>query len=158
MAKVTFVAGNGPEATLGAWLCWHRWSLEEHGREIDHEAWLRQQAGKVAGGAFLQVIGWDGAEPVAMVEMVVVYDPMQRVQIAHGDKAWVHPDYRKDGTLTAMLNFMVPLMDYIGVEHWVAPVTAGEEATAPWLREMYEKLGFRLAGLTLVRKPERKAA
>lgn len=156
--SVTFTAGNDPGQMLGAWLCWNRWCWEEYGRELDHAAWLAAQQHSLAGGCFLQVIGWDRGEPVAMVEMVVVYDAMERVQIAHGDKAWVHPEYRKEGTLTSMLEFMVPLMTLIGVEKWVAPVTAGDKATAPWLRGMYEKLGFRLAGLTLVREPERRAA
>ena len=156
--SVAFAAGNDAGQMLGAWLCWHRWCHEEQGRELHHEAWLREQQGKVAGGCFLQVIGWDGPEPVAMVEMVVVYDAMRRVQVAHGDKAWVAPRYRQAGTLTAMLDFMVPLMDLLGVQHWVAPVTAGDDATAPWLRSMYEKFGFRLAGITMQREPERRAA
>ena len=150
--SIEFAAGNDPGQTLGAWMGWHRWCREEHGRELDHGAWLVQQQGKMAGGCYLQVIGWDGAEPVAMVEMIVVYDPMRREQIAHGDKAWVHPDYRREGTMTAMLEFMVPLMEVLGVGHWVAPVTAGADATAPWLREMYEQFGFRLCGITMERR------
>jgi GNAT superfamily N-acetyltransferase len=106
----------------------------------------------MASGCFLQVVGWDGAEPVAMVEMIVVYDAMRRVQVAHGDKAYVHPAYRKNGTFEAMLAFMVPLMDLIGIEHWVAPVTAGPNATAPWLVSMYERFGFEQTGITMERR------
>lgn len=155
---IEFAAGNDAAQTLGAWLCWNRWCHEEHGRSLDHDAWLREQQGKVTSGCFLQIIGWDGPEPVAMVEMIVVYDAMRRVQIAHGDKAWVHPRYRQGGAYTQMLAFMVPLMAVLGVEHWVAPVTAGDTATAPWLRAMYERFGFRQCGITMLREPERKAA
>lgn len=154
--SVVFAVGNDASQTLAAWMCWNRWCWEEYGREIDHAAWLANQQARLAGGGFLQVIGWDRGEPVAMVEVVVVYDTMERVQIAHGDKAWVHPDYRKGGTFTAMLDFMLPLIPLMGLEKWVAPVTAGDRATAPWLRGMYEKFGFELSGLTMVR--ERKAA
>jgi GNAT superfamily N-acetyltransferase len=147
-----FAAGNDPAQLLGAWMLWHRWCLEEQGRELDHAAFLREQAGKAASGCFLQVVAWDGPEPVAMVEMMVVYDAMRRVQVAHGDKAYVRPEYRRGGTFEAMLSFMVPLMDLMGIATWVAPVTVGREATAPWLTALYERFGFEQAGITMERR------
>ena len=149
---MNFVAGNDAGQLLGAWMLWHRWCLEEQGRELDHAAFLREQSGKVAGGCFLQVVGWDGPEPVAMVEMVVVYDAMRRVQVAHGDKAYVHPGYRRSGAFEAMLAFMVPLMDVLSIKNWVAPVTAGRGATAPWLTAMYGRFGFEQTGITMERR------
>lgn len=149
---VEFCAGNDAPQMLGAWMCWNRWCWEEQGRELDHAAWMRNQEGRANR---LQVVGWDGPEPVAMVEVVVVYDAMLRERIAHCDKAWVHKDYRRRGVMEAMVAFLFPLENLLDVGLWVAPVSTGDEATAPWLKSMYERFGFKQVGLSMLLKPER---
>jgi GNAT superfamily N-acetyltransferase len=133
-------------------MCWHRWCWEEQGRELDHAAFLAQQQAKLAGGAFMQVIGWEGPEPMAMVEIYISYDPMRRVYTAVGDKAWVHPDHRQHGVFTSLLGFLRSFMEYVGVSHWTVPVGAGDDATAAFLRGLYEREGFKLAGLTMIQE------
>jgi len=38
------------------------------------------------------------------------------------------------------------------LKHWSVPVTAGEQASAPWLRSVYEEAGFSLSGLTMMKE------
>ena len=156
--SVEFAVGNDVAQTLGAWMCWQRWCWETHGRDLDHQAWLTGQQAKFGGNNFMQVVGWDGGEPVAMVEVRVGYDPCTREMMGFGDHAWVHPDYREVGVMTSMLEFLINLGEVCGVYHFVAPVTAGEGASAPWLKSMYEKYDFALTGLFMSRNPVREAA
>lgn len=155
---VEFVVGNDAAQTLGAWICWQRWCWETHGRDLDHSAWMTGQQGKLTSGCFMQVVGWDKGEPVAMVEVRVGYDPCAREQMGFGDHAWVHPDYRQEGVMTALLDFLIDLGVLCNVYHFVAPVTAGEGASAPWLRSLYEKRQFQLSGIFMSRNPIREAA
>lgn len=155
---VEFAAGNDAAQMLGAWICWQRWCWETHGRDIDHATWLEQFVAKRNSGCWLQLIGWDGGEPVAMVEIGLVYDVMLREQVCHGDKAWIHPDYRSTGIFKQILDYLVDLTLVLGVTHGVVPVTAGDDASAPWLRRLYEKHGFKLTGLYMACNPIRRAA
>lgn len=145
---VTLVAGNDASQMLGAWMCWNRWCWEEFGRELDHGAWLADQATR---DNRIQIVAWDGAEPVGMVEATIVYDPMRRAQIAHGDKAYVMPAYRKTGACRGLVQAVIDLSDLLGVKYVGAPVSAGPDATAPWLRSMYDELGFEVIGISMIR-------
>lgn len=155
---VEFVAGNDSGQALGAWMSWNRWCWETHGRDIDHAAWMTAHQGKVGSGCFTQIVGWDGCEPVAMLEIRVGYDPCEREQMAFGDHAWVHPDYRKEGVMRGMFDFAFALTELFEVYILVAPATAGKNASAPWLRQMYESYGFELDGVTLTRNRLKEAA
>ena len=149
---VVFAAGNGPEALLGAWMGWARWGMEEHGKEIDHLGFVGQFMDKTRSGNFLQIIGWDGGEPVAMVELRVLYDALLHRYTCYGDHAYVHPDYRRRGVMTALVDYCIATATLMELKHWVVPVTAGEEASAPWLKSVYEAAGFRTTGLTMARE------
>lgn len=150
--SVVFTAGNDVGQMLGAWMCWQRWCWEEFGRDLDHEAWMHESSNLTKGGCFLQIIAWDGGNPVGMVNMVVVYDAMRREQIAYGDKAWVHPDYRRGGVYDDMLTFFFQVLDLMGVSHTVAPLSTGSKATAPFLKSVYERHGFEQVGINLERE------
>jgi len=150
--RVTFAAGNDATQMLGAWLNWRRWGLEEHGVEIDAPGFISEWTEKARSGTFLQLVGWDGAEPVAIVELRIIYDSMLRRQTLWGDHAYVHPDYRRRGVMTDLVDFCIDIANVLEIKHWVVPVTAGADATAPWLRKVYEDAGFTQSGITMSRR------
>jgi len=150
--RVTFCASNTPEQMMGAWINWHRWCLEEHGQEMSAQGFASDWMEKERSGTFLQIIGWDGAEPVAMVELRIINDNLLGKQTCWGDHAFVRADYRKKGIMTDLVQFCIDTATLMGLKHWVVPVTAGAQATAPWLRGVYEAAGFELSGITMARK------
>lgn len=151
--EVTFCAGNDPGQMMAAWLNWLRWGWEEHGVEINHGGAVQEWLAKSNDGTFLQIIGWDGVEPVAMVELRLIYDAMLDKKTCYGDHAYVHPDYRRAGLMTRMVDFCIETASLMDFHHWVVPVTAGQDAAAPWLRKVYEAAGFELTGITMARRP-----
>lgn len=150
--RVVFCAGNDAGAMLGAWLNWSRWGAEEHGVDIDHHGFVQQFVGKTQSGTFLQIVGWDGVEPVAMVELRVIHDPMLRRTTCYGDHAYVQRDYRRKGLMTDLVRYCIDTATLMDLKHWSVPVTAGEQASAPWLRSVYEEAGFSLSGLTMMKE------
>ena len=148
---VTFTIANDADAMLGAWLCWKRWG-EEEGNEVDSAGFVGDFCAKRESGTFVQIVGWDGAEPVAMVELRTVYDAIFRKQTLYGDHAWVHPDYRKAGVMRALVQYCIDTANVMGAEKWMVPVTAGDDASAPWLEKVYREFGFKLSGITMTRK------
>lgn len=149
---IEFAAGNDAAQLLGAWMCWQRWCWETHGRDLDHEAHLAGRREAAASGSSLQVVGWDGGEPVAMVEVRLGYDACRRKTIGMGDHAWVHPNYRQQGVMSDLVAFLLLLGEALRVEVLLAPVTAGANASAPWLQALYERHGFMLTGLTMAKE------
>lgn len=149
MSRVVFVAGNDAAQMLGACLNWARWMAEERGVEIDWAGALSDWMGKAQAQNFLQVVGWDGPEPVAMMEIRANYNSMLHRTTLYGDHAYVHPDYRNEGVFTEMADFAMDTGRLIGHKHWIVPVTAGADATAPWLRSVYERAGFSISGITM---------
>lgn len=150
---VTFSAGNDPEAMFAAWLQWRRWGLEEHDIVMSTPAFSGEWIAKVQTGTFLQLIGWDDDdEPVAMVELRVIYDALLDRVTLWGDHAFVAKGYRKAGVMTALVDFCIAIAQFMGIKHWMVPVTAGENATAPFLKKVYEDAGFKVTGITMTRK------
>lgn len=149
---VTFAVGNSPEQMFGAWLCHYRWGFEEHKREIDSAGFAQGWMEKAQSGTFLQIVGWDGAEPVAMVELRHLYDPMLHEATLYGDHAYVHPAYRNAGVMRALVDLCIQTAEVMSYDKWMVPVTAGDDATAPFLRKVYESCGFAVTGLTMTRR------
>ena len=149
---VEFCAGNDPAQMFGAWLNHYRWGFEEHGVEIDSAGVATDWMSKAQSGTFLQIVGWDGAEPVAMVELRTIYDPMLHTTTLYGDHAFVAKPYRKAGVMKALVGYCIQVAEVMGMKKWLVPVTAGPEATAPFLREVYESYGFEVSGLTMKRE------
>ena len=152
VGEVVFACGNDPTQMFGAWMCHYRWGFEEHGVEIDTAGFAADWVAKAQSGTFVQIVGWDGTEPVAIVELRLLYDAMLRKATLYGDHAFVHRDYRRKGVMTALVDFCIETARLMDMKHWVVPVTAGENATAPWLRGVYEQAGFTLSGLTMKRE------
>ena len=150
--KVVFCAGNDADQMLAAWLNWRRWGLEEHGVEVDSAGFIAEWIAKRDSGTFLQLVGWDGAEPVAIVELRTIYDSMLKRTVLWGDHAYVHKDYRRKGLMTDLVDTCIEIAGILDIKHWVVPVTAGEDASAPWLRSVYEAAGFQLSGITMKRE------
>ena len=147
--KITFAAGNDAAQMLGAWQNWSRWGYEERGREISHAGFVEAWMEKCRSGTFLQVIGWDGVEPIAMVELRTIYDPLFGETTLYGDHAFVKKDYRYGGLMKQMVQYCIDLAEIMGMVKWLVPVTAGEDATAPFLKKVYEDFGFEVSGMTM---------
>ena len=153
LGRVTFTAGNTPDQMMGAWLNWRRWGLEEHDLEMDSATFVTEWLAKANSGTFLQLIGWDDdGEPVAMVELRTIYDSLLDRVTLWGDHAFVAKAYRKKGVMTDLVAFCIDIANLMRIRHWQVPVTAGAEATAPWLRKVYEDAGFQVTGITMTRK------
>ena len=151
--RVTFTAGNDPTQMMAAWLNWRRWGLEEHDVEMNTAGFVNEWLTKANSGNFVQLIGWDDDdEPVAMVELMAVHDALLDRTTLWGDHAFVRKDYRKKGVMTELVAFCIDIANVMGIKHWMVPVTAGAEATAPWLRKVYEDAGFKVTGITMTRK------
>lgn len=151
--KVAFVAGNTPDQMFSAWLNWRRWGFEEHDIEMDTAAFAQEWLAKKQTESFLQIIGYDeDDEPVAMVELRLIYDALLDRVTLWGDHAYVHKPYRKRGVMTDLVDYCIDIANFMGIKHWMVPVTAGAEATAPFLRKVYEDAGFKVTGITMTRK------
>lgn len=148
-SRIVFAAGNDAAQMLGAWQNWVRWGFEERGKEISHSGFLESWVEKCNSGTFLQVVGWDGTEPIAMVELRTIYDPLFGETTLYGDHAFVHRPYRRKGLMQQMVQYCVDIAEITGMVKWLVPVTAGENATAPFLKKVYEDFGFEVSGLTM---------
>jgi GNAT superfamily N-acetyltransferase len=148
--RVVFTLGSDADQMLGAWLCWKRWGAEE-GNEVDSQGFLADWIAKRDSGTFAQIVAWDGTEPVAMVELRMVYEATFRKTTLYGDHAWVHPDYRRGGIMRSLVQYCIDTANLLGFEKWMVPVTAGENASAPFLKDLYASFGFKLTGYTMTR-------
>jgi GNAT superfamily N-acetyltransferase len=148
---VVFALGSDADQMLGAWVCWKRWAVEE-GNAFDSEGFLSDFIAKRNSGTFAQIIAWDGPEPVAMVELRMVYEAAFRKTTLYGDHAWVHPDYRRGGIMRALVEYCIATATFLGFEKWMVPVTAGDKASAPFLKDLYAGFGFKLTGYTMTRE------
>ena len=149
---VTFAAGNTPDNCFGAWYLWRRWAKEENGVDIDSAAFVDHWMGLASRGSFVQAIGWDGIEPVAMTSGFLLTHPITGELSMYGDNTYIRPDYRKAGLMHDLLEFAVQTSRFIGVDDMLAPVTAGDRATAAFLEKVYADKGFELSGLTMTRR------
>mgnify|MGYP003654070635 CR=1 FL=1 len=146
---VVFTASVDADAMLAAWIGWRRWAMEEFGAELDTATFTADWLAKKASGTFLQIVGWDGNEPIAITDLRFIRDFRAGEIVAWGDHAFVHPDYRKAGVFDALVGFITDCMDFAGLRRGALPVTAGEGATAPWLKAMYERHGCVQTGTTM---------
>lgn len=151
---VQFTIGLDIAQMFGAWTCWNRWSLEEHGREIEHDVWMNAFQNKVQSGRFFQIVGWAHGEPMAAVEGELSYDMMTRKVVVTGAYAWVDPKFRQAGVWAGFVDFIKDTCDLMGVDSLVAPMAAGSGKGASWLKDMYAKKGFELTGIYMTRSGE----
>jgi len=154
IGAVEFTAGNDAAQMLGAWTCWNKWCLEVHGREIEHDVWMAAFSNKMNSGRFIQVVGWCDGEPVATCDAEVSYDMMAKELVATGANGWVDPRLRCSGVWASLADFLVHMCLLAGVNRFIAPVGAGDSASAPWLKAMYEKKGFEVSGFYMALRKE----
>ena len=150
--SVVFTAGNTPDNAFATWMLWRRWAMEENGVRLDSEGFMDHWMTLSNSGEFVQMVGWDGIEPVAMMAGRVLVHPVTGERSVYGDNTYVAPTYRKGGVMRAMLDFGIATARLIGMRAIIAPVTAGTGATAAFLGKVYADAGFELSGLTMTRR------
>ncbi len=132
----------------GALVLWKIWAQEEHGHDLDEDAWRELMAMQIQSDMFFQVVAWDEDEdprrPVGMVEGYLVYDPSARKLVGHGDHAYVLPEYRGRGVFRVLFDFVLDAGFQLGSDEVCLPVGIDEQGQI--LQQMYEKEGFVVRG------------
>ena len=128
-----------------------QWAREEFGHALDEDAWLRTVWGLVNSGCWNVLVAWADGEPVGTVEMLVIYDPISRLRVGHGDHAFVAAEWRGRGVFSALVDAVYALGVAMGCEKTLLPV--GVDARGQMLRGMYERRGFEVSGMTMRRIP-----
>lgn len=147
-AQSVVVEAGLSERQIRARMDLHRaWALEEFGHDLAEESWLRATWGLVNSGCWNLVVVWDGDEPVGIVDMLVIFDPISRELVGHGDHAFVREEYRGSGVFRLLYDAVYNLGVAMGCTKVLAPV--GVDATGEFMRKCYEARGFEVSGMTM---------
>ena len=132
--------GNTPDQIKAAHDLWQEWSQEEHGRPLDVQAWIEATASLLKAQRLMYFVAYHDRKAVGMVQALWQYDVLAQEWVGFGDHAYVSPEYRNEGTFTALYDAIYGFTKMMDFDQIALPV--GTSGVGKFLQPFYEKRGF----------------
>lgn len=126
---------------------WEQWADEKGEDGFSRGGWMGQVEDKARSGLWMPLIAMNSVAPVGMLEMAFQRDPLDNNLYVYGGHAYVLPEYRRRGVFAGLYDACEQLARAMGADGGIAPLR--DEG---FLRQFYEKRGFKLTGYIMRRE------